>query len=54
MMKIGLLAAGVTPDALQPQYPTYAQMFALQLQAYEASFEFVTYDVRLGGISGFQ
>jgi GMP synthase-like glutamine amidotransferase len=48
MMKIGLLAAGVTPDALQPQYPTYAQMFALQLQAYEASFEFVTYDVRLG------
>ena len=54
-MKIGILAAGVTPDALLTQYGTYAQMIATLLQqANSASspqkppFEFAMFDVRDG------
>ena len=46
-MKIGILAAGVTPEVLQSQYPTYAQMFAQQLQAHEPELAFEIFDVRL-------
>lgn len=47
-MKIGILAAGITPDVLQSQYPTYAQMFAQQLEAFEPELSFEIFDVRLG------
>ena len=46
-MKIGILAAGITPDALRDQYPTYAEMFAQQLAALESELSFEIYDVRL-------
>lgn len=46
-MKIGILAAGITPDALRGEYPTYAEMFAEQIGALEPELSFVTYDVRL-------
>ncbi|ADZ92990.1 glutamine amidotransferase-related protein [Marinomonas mediterranea] len=46
-MKIGILAAGITPDSLLSEYPSYADMFAIQLGKIEPSLEFRTYDVRL-------
>ncbi|SBS29031.1 Carbamoyl-phosphate synthase small chain [Marinomonas aquimarina] len=46
-MKIGILAAGITPDALRGEYPTYAEMFAEQIGTLEPELSFVTYDVRL-------
>lgn len=46
-MKIGILAAGITPDVLLSEYPTYANMFAEQLVAFDKQFTFETYDVRL-------
>ncbi|NLQ17117.1 glutamine amidotransferase [Marinomonas sp. M1K-6] len=46
-MKIGILAAGITPDALRSQYPTYAQMFAQQISALAPSLSFEIFDVRL-------
>ncbi|GAA0825693.1 MULTISPECIES: glutamine amidotransferase-related protein [Marinomonas] len=46
-MKIGILAAGITPDVLQANYPTYAEMFAQQLTDIESRLEFEIYDVRL-------
>ncbi|TYL46481.1 glutamine amidotransferase-related protein [Marinomonas sp. IMCC 4694] len=47
-MKIGILAAGITPDVLRSEYPTYAEMFAQQLSALESSLSFDIFDVRLG------
>ncbi|TDP01906.1 type 1 glutamine amidotransferase [Marinomonas balearica] len=46
-MKIGILAAGITPDSLLSEYPSYADMFAIQLGKIESSLEFRIYDVRL-------
>ena len=46
-MKIGILAAGITPDALRTQYPTYAEMFVQQLTAIDPTLEFEIYDMRL-------
>lgn len=46
-MKIGILAAGITPEVLRSEYPTYAEMFAQQISAAEPSLSFATYDVRL-------
>ncbi|WP_133010396.1 glutamine amidotransferase-related protein [Marinomonas flavescens] len=46
-MKIGILAAGITPDVLQANYPSYADMFARQLTSIEPALEFEIYDVRL-------
>ncbi|MGO2235624.1 MAG: glutamine amidotransferase-related protein [Marinomonas sp.] len=46
-MKIGILAAGITPDSLLGEFPTYANMFAEQLGKMQKDFSFVTYDVRL-------
>ena len=47
-MKIGILAAGITPDTLLGEFPTYANMFAEQLGNMQRDLDFVTYDVRLG------
>lgn len=47
-MKIGILAAGITPDVLRSEYPTYAEMFAQQLSTLESSLSFEIFDVRLG------
>ena len=47
-MKIGILAAGITPDSLLGEFPSYANMFAEQLGKKQRDFDFVTYDVRLG------
>ncbi|WP_421856539.1 glutamine amidotransferase-related protein [Marinomonas sp.] len=45
-MKIGILAAGITPDSLRAEFPTYADMFGQQLGLINSDFSFVTYDVR--------
>lgn len=47
-MKIGILAAGITPDVLRSEYPTYAEMFAQQIGALEPTLSFDTFEVRLG------
>ncbi|RBP81706.1 glutamine amidotransferase [Marinomonas rhizomae] len=46
-MKIGILAAGITPDPLLAEFPTYANMFGEQLGKMQKDFSFVTFDVRL-------
>ncbi|NVK73836.1 MAG: glutamine amidotransferase [Oceanospirillaceae bacterium] len=46
-MKIGILAAGITPDVLRDKYPTYAEMFAQQIAALESDLSFEIFDVRL-------
>ncbi|WP_394182107.1 glutamine amidotransferase [Marinomonas posidonica] len=46
-MKIGILAAGITPDSLQAEYPSYAQMFADQIGSINPELEFEIFDVRL-------
>lgn len=46
-MKIGILAAGITPDALRADFPTYAEMFAQQIAALEPDLRFEIFDVRL-------
>ncbi|MGO2353785.1 MAG: glutamine amidotransferase-related protein [Marinomonas foliarum] len=46
-MKIGILAAGITPDVLRSKYPTYAEMFAEQIAALEPELSFEIFDVRL-------
>ncbi|REG83170.1 glutamine amidotransferase-related protein [Marinomonas pollencensis] len=46
-MKIGILAAGITPDVLQVNYPSYADMFVQQLTYIEPTLAFEIYDVRL-------
>ncbi|MAD46250.1 MAG: glutamine amidotransferase [Oceanospirillaceae bacterium] len=45
-MKIGILAAGTTPDELTDRYDTYAQMFVDLLGKAGADFEYAVYDVR--------
>ena len=45
-MKIGILATGITPDALLGEFPSYAGMFIEQLGKLEKDAQFVTYDVR--------
>lgn len=47
-MKIGILAAGITPDVLRDKYPTYAEMFAQQIASLESDLSFEIFDVRLG------
>ncbi|GAB3481891.1 type 1 glutamine amidotransferase [Marinomonas epiphytica] len=47
-MKIGILAAGTTPDSLLPQYGSYAGMFVDSLAAQNASYSFQIYDVHSG------
>ena len=46
-MKIGILAAGITPDELRSKYPTYAEMFAQQIAILEPELSFEIFDVRL-------
>ncbi|KZN14525.1 glutamine amidotransferase-related protein [Marinomonas sp. TW1] len=46
-MKIGILAAGITPEPLREHYPTYAQMFADQIGQIDPQLEFAIFDVRL-------
>ncbi len=46
-MKIGILAAGITPEPLREHYPTYAQMFADQMGHIDPQLEFEIFDVRL-------
>ena len=45
-MKVGILAAGVTPEELQAQYGTYADMFVQLFNTAEYDFEYDIYDVR--------
>lgn len=45
-MKIGILATGITPDALLGTFPSYAGMFIEQLGELEKDASFVTYEVR--------
>ncbi|MBJ7554418.1 glutamine amidotransferase-related protein [Marinomonas spartinae] len=45
-MKIGILATGITSDALLPEFGSYAEMFVTLLKEQDASFEFETFDVR--------
>ena len=45
-MKIGILAAGTTPDDLSAQYPSYAQMFVNLFSSIGEEFEYRFYDVR--------
>ncbi|AEF53968.1 glutamine amidotransferase-related protein [Marinomonas posidonica] len=46
-MKIGILAAGITPEPLREHYPTYAQMFTDQIGHIDPQLEFKIFDVRL-------
>ncbi len=48
MMKIGILATGITPDELLNQYGTYADMFVELFAQVEADFEYEVFDVRDG------
>lgn len=45
-MKIGILAAGTTPDDLSGQYPSYAQMFINLFSSIGEAFDYAVYDVR--------
>ncbi|MBJ7537379.1 type 1 glutamine amidotransferase [Marinomonas transparens] len=45
-MKIGLLAAGITPDTLLPSFGSYAGMFVTLLTKQNTAFEFETFNVR--------
>ena len=46
-MKVGILAAGITPDLLLADFPTYANMFVEQLGGINKHFTFAVYEVRL-------
>lgn len=46
-MKIGVLAAGITPEELIDQHGSYAQMIINLLNTTDAKFEFEVFDVRL-------
>ncbi len=48
MMKIGILATGITPDELLNQYGTYADMFVELFAQVEADFKYEVFDVRDG------
>ncbi len=45
-MKIGILAAGITPDALLGEYGSYADMVVRLFESADCPFEFEKYDVR--------
>ena len=45
-MKVGILAAGITPEELQAQFGTYAEMFVQLFNTAEYEFEYDIYDVR--------
>ncbi|GGO84629.1 glutamine amidotransferase [Marinobacterium nitratireducens] len=45
-MKIGILAAGISPEELRSRHGSYAEMFIALLGASEPSFGFRTYEVR--------
>ena len=45
-MKIGILAAGTTPDELTDRYDSYAQMFINLFGKAGAEFEYAVFDVR--------
>lgn len=45
-MKIGILAAGTTPEHLRSEFSTYADMFIQALSALHPEVSFATYDVR--------
>lgn len=47
-MKVGIFAAGITPDSLLGAFPTYSGMFLESLMAIDECFSFAVYDVRLG------
>lgn len=47
-MKIGVLAAGITPDELIDQHGSYADMIMALLNTADSTFEFEVFDVRLG------
>jgi len=46
-MKIGVLAAGITPDELLDKHGSYADMVINLLKTTDEPFEFETFDVRL-------
>lgn len=46
-MKIGVLAAGITPDELIDQHGSYADMIINLLNTTDVAFEFEVFDVRL-------
>jgi GMP synthase-like glutamine amidotransferase len=46
-MKIGVLAAGITPEELIDQHGSYAQMIINLLNTTDTKFEFEVFDVRL-------
>ncbi|WP_261842779.1 glutamine amidotransferase-related protein [Aliamphritea ceti] len=45
-MKVGILAAGITPEELQAQFGSYADMFVQLFNTAEYEFEYDIYDVR--------
>lgn len=47
-MKIGILAAGITPDELLSQYGSYADMFKQLFALIDVNFEYQVFDVRDG------
>ncbi|WP_221794149.1 type 1 glutamine amidotransferase [Oceanobacter mangrovi] len=47
-MKIGILATGITPDEMIPQYGSYADMFVRLFAPLNPGFDYQVYDVRLG------
>ena len=47
-MKIGILAAGTTPDELKERYDSYAQMFMQLFDRAGRQFEYEVFDVRDG------
>jgi hypothetical protein len=46
-MKIGVLAAGITPEELRDQHGSYADMIINLLNTTASQFEFEVFDVRL-------
>lgn len=52
MMKIGILATGITPDELLNQYGTYADMFVELFAQVEQDFTYEVFDVRDGVFPG--
>lgn len=48
MMKIGILATGITPDELLGKYGSYSDMFVQLFNQAERNFEYEVFDVRDG------
>ena len=48
IMKIGILATGITPDELLGQYGSYADMVEQLFALVDADFEYAVFDVRDG------